>query len=205
MRILFLLLTAILVNASQVMADTDEGLYDPVAPEGSAFVRFVNGDEDTVKASVNEKKHYGVNPFTATPYYVVKAGDVTLSINDKSAEQAIEEGSFYTVVEMEDVVVIQDAANDNRAKATVALYNLEDHGAVSLKAKEGTVTVIEAVEKGQNNARDINPVKIDLSITQDGDTSVALKPIILERGNHYSVFYSGGDTFIVRAETDTTR
>ena len=55
-------------------------------------------------------------------------------------------------------------------------------------------------------ARDINPVKVDLSINDNkGEKSTILEPFIMERGNHYSVFYNGEKAFVVTAATDTRR
>ena len=53
--------------------------------------------------------------------------------------------------------------------------------------------------------RDINPLEIDLSIAGEGMEAITIEPIILERGNHYSIIYNGDKPFVVTAETDTRK
>ena len=187
------------------LADTDEGLYAPAVPEGSAFIRFFNMDEAPVTVSVNGQTYGDASPSTVTPYYVVIKGDLNITVGDQVIEDQIDEGEYFTLIQKGEAALFIDYPNENRAKATVSLYNLSDEQAVDLKAKQESVTVLEYVEAGQNTARDINPMKIDFSVTREGKSSIPLEPVILERGNHYSVFFDGKTSFIEQAKIDTTR
>lgn len=201
MRILlgfiFCLLTTSVVQAQ------DDGLYAPKAPEGSAFIRFVNIGSDAVKITAHKKDYGDVGSMQASPYYVVPQGDVKFSVNNIEGQQAVVAGNYYTVVDH--ASVIQDKANTDRTKATLAFYNLTEGDVLTLKAKNGTVAVLDNVSAGNSTARNINPVKIDLSVHKDGIDVMAVEPFIMERGNHYSVFYNGKDAFVVTATVDTTR
>ncbi len=143
----------------------DAGLYAAEAPEGSAFVRFVNAGDVPIEVSANNKSYGDVTSLESSPYYVFPEGDVSFSLADNQMSKSVAAGNYYTVINKD---VIKDTANADRTKATLAVYNAQDAGALSLKAKAGTVSVLENVAARQTAARDINPVKIDLSVEQDG-------------------------------------
>ena len=88
-------------------------------------------------------------------------------------------------------VWIEDTVSDNRAKATMALYNLSGKGPLTLKAKEGAVTVFDGVETKAMKARDMNPVKVDFSIYAGEENLQTIEPFIIERGNHYGILFDG--------------
>ena len=76
-----ILALALLVAPSLAFADNqDEGLYDPVAPAGSAFVRFISVDpsmkDGDDSPTVNGKEYDGVPFATVSPYFVIPKGDL---------------------------------------------------------------------------------------------------------------------------------
>lgn len=206
MRFLLIMMALFLVACNEEgQAGTDEGLYDPVAPKGSAFVRFVNIDDASHEIKANGKSYGSLDQNSASSYFVVKKGNAKFSIGSNAHSEEINEGQFYTVALGDDIKIIEDKSNDNETKSTLALYNLNGANPIQLKAKEGTVTVVDNVTKGAMNTRDINPVEIDLSVTGEGIEAIMLKSLIMERGNHYSIIYNGKSAFIVQAKTDTTK
>ena len=121
MRRLILIIGLFLVaGMHQGLAGTDEGLYDPVAPEGSAFVRFVNIGSGVASVSVNNKKYDSISAYSATPYYVVPKGKVKILFGGQKIKENILAGNYYTVSKTRVVFITKDIENKNRAKATLA-------------------------------------------------------------------------------------
>lgn len=205
MRVFSVLLALLIMISGQVNADTDEGLYAPKAPEGSAFVRFVNVGNASLEVRTNRKKFDDVEALASSPYYVFPEGEVTFFLDAKEVKATIVSDGYYTVSATDRAFMIKDTVNDDRTKATLALYNFQDDGLLSLKAKGGTVTILEKISSKKSAARDINPVKIDLTVEQGNGEFIAVEPFIMERGNHYSAFYNGENAFVVTAIMDTTR
>ena len=205
-----LALIIFLCGGSQAIADTDEGLYAPKAPDGSAFVRFLSVDNANFKITSSGKKNEIVEGNSVTPYYPMIAGNFVPDTSVGKLEAVLESEKFYTVAYINnEFVTIEDTKNTDRSKATVSLYNLSDIGTVDLKAKESSILVIDSVEPFTQRSRDLNPVKIDFTIfkkhSSDWMENTVLDEIILERGNHYSVFYTDVSAFITKSEIDTTR
>lgn len=203
-KFIFIAIFCVIAIGQKAYSDTDEGLYDPVAPEGSAFVRFVNMGEGISSISANNKKYDKINKYSASPYYVVPEGNISFVFNNNSLQKNIKAGSYYTISNADKIVIVKDIVNQNRAKATLDFYNYQSDSMATLKAKNGSITVLENVLSGEMKSRDINPVKIDLSIKSDKSLDdLVVEPFIMERGNNYSVFYNGEKAFVVTAVTDT--
>jgi alginate O-acetyltransferase complex protein AlgF len=193
-----------------VFAGADDGLYDPVAPEGSAFVRYVNTDAEEAAPSVNGKSYDKVVFAAVTPYYVVPKGDADIKFGAGSAKQTVEAGKFYTAVLQKGAVkVIADTVSANRAKAQLALYNLTEKATVTLKAND-KIEVVKEVAAGTVGTMDVNAMKIKLAVFSGSDSLGDAGEQNLERGFSYGVFAiakADGTTQVVavKAETDTKK
>ncbi len=209
MRLLLLIFVVMLSACKDTQADSDVGLYDPVAPEGSAFVRFLNlaAAEITPEAQGETKgKTYDLlKKMEVSPYFVVPEGDVAFSMGDKNMTTSVLSEHFYTVVNKGALRVLKDQGNDDRSKATIAFYNFSDIPALTLKAREGSVAVLKDVGEGNTSARDMNAVKIDFSIHDADKKLIALPEEVIERGNHYSIIYDGVSVKMVTATTNTRK
>jgi len=202
MKLILLVFLVFLGACKDTHADSDAGLYDPVAPAGSSFVRFLNAKDQSLSPSFKKKKYSDVSPLAVSPYYVFKKGDTIFKLNNQEPLNAqLEEGAFYTITS--DSLVIKDQPNANRAKATIVFYNLSTASDLSLKAKEGKINIFEEVASQSMEARDMNAVKIDLGVYSGDEMLKQLTPQIIERGNHYSVVYTGDHIFFATAETNT--
>ena len=199
------ILVALIMTCQGASADTDFGLYDPVAPDGSAFVRFINMTDDEVTPQLNRKKFDALTNNQVSDYFVVPKGPVRFFVGDQKADHDIVAGKFYTVVNSKNIVVLEDIANNNRSKATIAFYNFSGISSLTLKAKGGAVNVLQDVESDSTKARDMNAVKIDFSIYNGEEFLVELSEEIIERGNHYSIFYDGTAAQFVTATTNTRK
>ena len=185
--------------------DTDVGLYDPVAPDGSVFVRFINVTNTPQKAAISGKDFGTVSAGQVTDYFVMPQGKLDVMVADKKLSHDMSDGDYSTVIIGESVSVVEDTANADRAKATIAFYNLSDKSDITLKAKGGTVDVLANVGAGETKARDMNAVKIDFGVYEGDQELATLSEEVIERGNHYSVIYDGKAVKIVTAATNTRK
>lgn len=189
-------------------ADKDQGLYDPRPPAGSAFVRFFNAADKPMNATIGGKSYGDVPAIAASPYYVQKQGRVEFKTGLKVLPLALEGGAFYTVITDAggNPLLHKDTVATDPAKAMLVLYNLTSDIPLALRAKDGMVTVVDHVAKGKSAHRGINAVKVDLSVTGEGEKVVhRFDPLVLEQARTYSIFFANGKTVMVKGETDTTR
>ncbi|WP_084475004.1 alginate O-acetyltransferase AlgF [Deinococcus pimensis] len=168
-----------------------EQLYDPAPPPNSAFVRVVNGTADaldvplgTVRASARARN--------ASPYVVVPQGAVTLKVGRSTRAVTVEAGRFYSVAvtgnaDAPRVTLLTDEANDDRAKALVAVYNLSKLATVDFKTADGKLTVVEGVTPNTTKTRAVNGVKVDLAVFSKATNLATFKDVQLERGVAYAV------------------
>jgi len=214
MRILLLALMALLAFPNIASAQ-DEGLYDPVAPEGSAFFRFIHADNNVDSNDTEIKlgsKSYGTQNYkNVSDYFVRKFGDAEFSTGDKSTSTSLEADKYYSIIKTSnDLIIVEDSALENSTKALLTLYNLTDEANISLKTSEKEIDIIKNVTPKHNGSREINAVELTMTISSDTGKSYDLDPIVLERQNAYSIIVLSNDENdffgVVRtAKTDTTK
>lgn len=205
-RLLIVLFSLFLIACNEeTQAGADEGLYAPKAPENAAFIRVLNVGSETVTAKAGDKDYGAVAPLSASSYYFFTKDNADITVGDKTAKQSLKAGAYYTAIIGNDLKVIEDTASTNPAKAILAFYN-HSNNIVSVKAKENTASIFNEVAAGDMTAREINPVKVDLTLNITGnDTPMPTQEIIMERENHYGVVYNGEKVFVVTAIVDTTK
>jgi alginate O-acetyltransferase complex protein AlgF len=188
----------------------DQGLYDPLPPEGSAFVRFISesAESGSKQAKANDKGYDYLNSKQVSSYYVIPQGSVKTAIGAATKDFNAESGKFYTVVLNEGgaLEVKDDPKNENEAKSQIVFYNLTDKPDLSLKTADGKVEIVPPLSAGQVGDKQINPVKVSIAIF-DGDKKLKdLGPVSLERGASYSaIAMNDKDVEWVQASTNTTR
>ena len=193
------------------MANPDSGLYDPLPPQGSAFVRFINlnGTEEGSRPSkANGKTYMYLEHGESSPYFVFKQGTVKANFGEVTKEFDVVEEKLYTIILEkgdETLLVLEDEANTNQAKSQLNVYNMSDAEMISLKAKAGSVDVIKDVVRNEVDSRQINPVKIDLSIVSEEEKLFDAGEKTLERGEIYSLFFIKKDEAIWIQSTKNTR
>lgn len=209
--LLFLAVGAALFSSPRAFAvNADSGLYDPVPPPDSAFVRFLGAWETSgsKEARVNSKPLEYVDFQELSSYFVASKGPVTITVGDAQERATIEEGKYYTVVleNSRNLKIVEDKQSDNLAKSQIMFYNLNPGNTLSLKTSDGTVEVVSPTPAGEVGERQINPVKVSLAI-YDGDRVLRdLGPLAMERGRSYSVIaYPNNDVKVATSTTNTTR
>lgn len=167
----------------------DDALYAPAPPAGAAFVRVINATTDKGDAAVGAGDAVSIGIGEATPYAVVEDDTVSVALGGHSADVAAADGTFVSVVmraEGEPLVLV-DAANESRGKATVTLYNLTDAAGLALKTGDGTIEVVTPVAPGASGSRAVNPLSIGFKVF-DGTEAVAEIPSEdLRGGQAYAV------------------
>lgn len=209
---MFITILAFLVPALlafPVMAQ-DDGLYDPVAPEGSAFVRFMNAGtaDEALKPSINGKTYREIGHSALSAYFPLKAGRLDAGLGPIKLSDTVESGAYYTLVLKGDALtILKDSAIANPAKAVITLYNLSDKPVI-LKTADGKVDIIPAVDPGKSGSREINAVPVTLAVF-DGDRKITdIGAVSLKRSEATAMILSKKDdgTFAVttaQAKTDT--
>lgn len=194
--------------------DLDEGLYDPVAPDGSAFIRFIQASDKLFEAvpKVDGKKYPMLQFGDSSPYFVIPQGSHSVAFGPYVEKMDIEAGKYHTVAiyEPSKLVIMEDNKNDNRAKSLLSFYNLTQHNSLELKTEDGKVTIIAPLEAGTTNSRLVNALTIKLAIFNSFTKIADLEPVALKRGKAHSVLLLEGargkvETRIVDNTTDTTR
>ncbi|GEM47008.1 alginate O-acetyltransferase AlgF [Deinococcus cellulosilyticus] len=189
------------------VASAQEGLYDPAPPANSAFVRVFNPEKTGVDVAVDKKTYGKINAFAASSYQVIPEGNRTLTFNKENSALKFTAGKYYTLVlQANQVAVLEDVANTNRAKALITVYNLSDSKNLSLKTADGKVTVLKDIEVGKSKSQAVNGIKVALSVLNDTKAIEAFKETQLERGAAYSVFVTGskGNYRAVWVQSTTT-
>lgn len=207
------ILLIILLFSLEAYAATnvDEGLYAPLPPEGSAFVRFVHAksDESGSEPAIANGKTFDYLEFKEiSSYFVVPGGEVNVSLNERKKKFEAKAGDFYTVILKEGNLLDlhHDVPGDNRAKAHVILYNYGAPESISLKTSDGEIPVIEEIKKGETGTREINPVKVSFGIFSGYKKLGSFEPVSLERSQAYTAFlFPGNETGWLRNTTNTVR
>lgn len=203
-------LMAFVMISPAVAAGPDAGLYDPLPPEGSVFIRYINASSETSSKPVgaNGKASDYPKPNEVTPYFVAPEGKTEIGFGDIKLAHDTVAGKFYTVIWTggDALTVIEDPVNENRAKSQILFYNIASEEPVSLKTGDGKVEIVAATEKGKSGVREINPVKVTLAAYK-GDSKIGdVGEQSLERGMAYSLILFGEDKLVwARSVTNTTR
>lgn len=206
----FLILTGLVMSLSPVSANMDSGLYDPLPPEGSAFIRFLNASSqaEPIQGIANGQTYKKLGNREISPYYVVPRGEIKAGFSDTDPEEIIVEAAlFYTMIRTADGIVhLIDPAHNDRSKAQILFYNLSDTDGLSLKTKDGSVSIVDSTDHYKSGARPINAVKVELSVFDSGGKKVVdMPPLSMDRGMVYTgvVFSDNMSSSIwVKSETD---
>lgn len=179
-------------------AGQDEGLYDEVPPEGSAFVRFIDAqlDEDEWFPVVNGKKRDGVRFGGVKPYGVVAHGKVAVELAGATLDFDAEAGGYYTVILQNKALrVVKDPKATDDLKAQILVYNLTGRDDVSLKTADGKVSVVGPVKAGEMAERAVNPIKVSFAVYAGEEKYADLNDWPLERQESYvvAIFDNNGE------------
>lgn len=204
---------ALMLVSVTASAAGEDALYAPTAPAGSAFIRVVNASSGTALDSVTigGKTLSNIQPLQVTPYIFLKPGQYNLAIGPQTHKSlTLAASTFYTAVRgpKGKVTLIQDHSFHNPRKALIAFYNLMPDNTLSLRTRDGKVTVVKGVKAMATGDREINAVKITLAAYGKGKALASFTPVSLQRGKVFSFFVIdvGGAPrlLVVENRVDTT-
>ncbi len=188
-RFLLLALATLLLTTLNVKA-SEEALYGPKAPPGSAFIRIFNSSQAAMlTASIGSKSLTAKGVYSASKYQFLPAGEYTLNIKQSQQPLVLEADHYYTAFLNKSgaISTIEGQAFSQRKKALIAFYNLTDIP-LTLKTDNGKGTVIKGVEPNNSGFREVNAVKISLAVFNAQKKIVSASPIALKRGEIFNLF-----------------
>jgi len=194
MRFITTLLFALLLGAAPPPAARagDEGVYGPVAPPNSAFLRVFNATAQAeLEARVGDKVMTDIGAFGASEFVFLPAGKYTLTVGTVNQSVTLKPNKYYTAaLEGKEIRLLENERYANRLKSLLIVYNLVDGSTMSLKTADGR-GVVENVAANSFGTREVNAVKVNLALFDGAKQVAAVKPMNLERGRAFSLFVAG--------------
>lgn len=179
-----LLLLAPLASQAQ---ESSAGLYGPVAPAGSAYVRVLNLSAAPAQVMLSSKsKSQKVNAGQLGAYLFTAPGTRTVTVNQTAQDIDLQSNSAYTLVyDGSSLASIVDPYANDPKKALVAFYNLTEQP-LTLKTQDGKHAIVDSIGKNDSGVRPVNEVKIGFAAF-NGEQSVAtFDEALLKKGRSYS-------------------
>lgn len=172
-------------------------VYGPETPGDSAFVRVVHAAPGwpSIEPELGSTRFGALSFGQATAYRPV-APDIYL-FTAGSLEQELIPGSgrYYTVAVLPDaVVVLEDPAHTDPARAQVFLYNLSTAARVDLATVDGRTTVVAGVKPRSSGMAVVNAVSARLAVRGGGSPLAVIGDLGLARGSSFSVFVLGSSS-----------
>lgn len=184
---------AIALGIGALPAQAGEGgLYAPLAPKGSAFVRAYNASNSELSVSVGNTELSDIAPLGSSDFSYLPAGSYSAQVGSDSLAVKLDPDHFYTLVNQPGAKpkLVEEAAFQNKQKALLRVQNLSD-STLSLKTADGKAAVVDNVAPDGNGEREVNPVKVSLALF-DGNQKISdLKPVTLARGEVVSLYITG--------------
>jgi len=178
-----------LLSSSLTTNASDEGLYDPKAPAGSAFIRiFDNTSSSSFTAKIGGKTLKSSDS-NVSPYQFFPQGDYTLDMNGKSYQLPLEANHYYTayIKPAGDIGVVEGRKFDQRKKALIAFYNFTETP-LALKTVNGKSSVLAPVDASDSGFREVNAVKITLATFNETQKLISAGTVALKRGKVFNLF-----------------
>jgi len=182
------------VAASTPLCAVNRSVYGPEVPGDSAFVRILNAVPGSSPLGVE----LGATTFDplacaqASPYRAVTPDIYLFSADGKELEIIPLSGRYYTVAVLPAaIVVLEDPAHTDPARAQLFLYNFSSLSRVDLTTADGKTTVIGGVRPNASGLAVVNAVAAKLAVRSGGAQVKAIGDIGLARGSSFSVFVLG--------------
>ena len=185
------ILAFLILSLPAFAASEDEGLYDELPPEGSAFVRFIHADptlEGDKPPQVNGRSRDGVKFTGIKPYGVVPPGKVSAQLGTATLEFEAEPAAHYTLIlQNGELKSFKDPEPKDALKAQMIVYNMTSKDNVALKTADGKVSVVGPLTAGEIANREINPIKVSFAIYVGDEKFADMVDWPLERQESYII------------------
>jgi alginate O-acetyltransferase complex protein AlgF len=187
-------LLALLV-VSLPLAAANKSVYGPEVPGDASFVRIVNGVPGSAKlsAELGATTWEPLGFAEASAYKPVTPDIYSFAAGGREVEIIPGAGRYYTIAVLpKDIVVLEDPAHTDPARAQLFLYNFSSLPRVELATADGKTTVIPAVRQNASGLAVVNAVAAKLAVRSGGTQLKAIGDLGLARGSSFSVFVLGG-------------
>lgn len=166
-------------------------LYGESAPEDAACVRLFNASETSgpfkIDLGTTRLKTKGFTDISA--YRPVRPDIYQVKIGELQQEVVAGVGKYYTLVYLPDsLIVFDDPAHTDPARAQLFLYNLTYMSNLTLMTADGQTVVVDAVAPRESKDAKVNAMPITFALFQGGDLLQTLPELALKRGQSYSIF-----------------
>jgi len=196
----FVTALALLILAAAPICAGTRSVYGPEVPGDAAFVRVVNA----VPGSTPLAPELGAASFDPLPYaqvspYRAVTPDIYL-FSATGVEQEIipMSGRYYTVAVLpQAIVVLEDPAHTDPARAQLFLYNFSSLSRIDLATADGKTSVIAGVRSSSSALAVVNAVAAPLAVMSGGSRVKVIGDLGLARGSSFSVFVLGGGSTTV--------
>lgn len=182
---------ALFTGAGVYAASEDEGLYDPVPPENSAFVRFIHAQPDLtseIPPKVNGRERDGIRFGGVKPYSVIAPGKILVELGPGKKEFDAEPKGHYTVIlQNNDLRVEKDPEPTSDLKANIIVYNFTGHDDIIVKTADGKIPVIGPIPANTMMNKEVNPIKVSFGVFKGDEEFAKLIDWPLERKQNYII------------------
>lgn len=183
----------LMVFLSAAYAGPEAGLYKSPIPAGASMARIFNAGADIPAGSAKfgEKPLRGLTTGELSSYTPIIAGARQVNCGRKSMAANFEEGKFFTFIcgGPHEGTLLSDPMPEHSNKTFLILYNLSQNNALKLMTANGKLTVIDTVALKTTGSREINPVRVELSIFNGENSNIFnLGQIALSPERIYNVF-----------------
>lgn len=183
--IMTLALTSLLFSFL-VQAD-EAALYDE-APEGSAFIRLINLTSSPIDTGIANKMLAVKKYCYASEYVYLPGGEYTVNnqtVNWRGELQA--DKAYSLIVSDAGVRLEQEQHFSSVRKGLLAVHNFSSHS-ISVRTTQGNKPVFEVIEVDTKKSREVNPLKIQLSVHTGNEGVLDVAPVIFQAGVISSLF-----------------
>jgi alginate O-acetyltransferase complex protein AlgF len=183
---------AFAITSLSALAAGEAGLYGPVAPKGSTFVRVYNAGNAEVSASVGNTSLNEIAALGSSDFSFMPQGDYTAKLGSATLPVRLASDHYYTIVNNPSgaPLLVEETPFKNKQKSLVRVQNLSDQ-ALTLKTADGKTEVVPSVNPRGTGEREINPVKVGLALYQGERKVSEVKPVTLERGEASVLYVTG--------------
>lgn len=178
-------LTALSLNASAA-------LYASAPPAGSTFVRLFNSGSQEVAGTVGTAKFSNLSGQAVSAFSFMPKGDYKANIGTQTLPVSLASDTRYTIVANGSTApqLVKEPDLKDKQKSMVVVQNLTDK-ALSVKTADGKTEVVPAVAAKGTGMREINPVKIKLSLFDGANKVADLPEVTTARGEQSTVYITG--------------
>lgn len=181
----------ILLASFQLRAD-ESALYDD-APEGSAYIRLINLTSSPINAGIDNKILTVKEYCHASEYVYLPSGEYAVNNKTVNWNGELQVDKVYSIiVSYSGTRLEQEKRFTSARKGLLAVYNFSSN-IISIRTAQGNKPVFRVIESDTQKSREVNPLKIQLSVYTDNKSSLDVAPVIFQAGVISSLFVCHDD------------